>query len=87
MKRSERLKREKASRASKTSSIKWKLAREKFAQMCKEGYEPAPGELANMIDGLTPDGYDKRGVKVSFIERGVKKTGKRISTKPVIISK
>lgn len=28
------------------------------------------GELANLFDGLTPDGYNKEGVKVSFVERG-----------------
>jgi len=28
------------------------------------------GELANMIEGLTPDGFDKKGRKVSFVEGG-----------------
>ncbi|GEM_PF-2335236 len=28
------------------------------------------GELANLFDGLTADGYDRRGRKVSFVETG-----------------
>lgn len=32
-------------------------------------YDVPAGELANMIDGLTPDGYDRTGKKVSFVER------------------
>ena len=28
------------------------------------------GEIANLLDGLTPDGYNKKGVKVSFVETG-----------------
>ena len=28
------------------------------------------GELANMLEGLTPDGFDRMGRKVSFAEHG-----------------
>jgi len=28
------------------------------------------GEIANMLEGLTPSGKDKRGRKVAFVERG-----------------
>lgn len=35
------------------------------------------GELANLFDGLTPDGCNKEGVKVSFVERGESLTGDR----------
>lgn len=50
----------------------WKEKRERWAKRYKEhpGIDAPAGELANMIDGLTPDGYDKQGRKVSFVERG-----------------
>lgn len=44
--------------------------RREFAARCAAGYEPSAGELANMLENLTPDGFDKLGRKVSFIERG-----------------
>jgi len=46
------------------------------------------GELANMIEGLTPDGRDRQGRRVSFAERGVAALGdqRRISTPPERIS-
>jgi len=65
-----RLKKEKESRARGASFRKWKKERAEFTQKCREGYSPEAGELANMIDGLTPDGYNKNGKKVSFVERG-----------------
>jgi len=54
-----------AARAAKEAEEKWAAAR--------AAVDPAnlsAGELANMIDGLTPDGHDKRGRKVSFVETG-----------------
>jgi len=50
---------------------KWKLKRTEFVARCKTaGYSPEGGELANFWDGLTPDGYNKEGKKVGFIEKG-----------------
>jgi hypothetical protein len=43
--------------------------RREFSERVREGYSPSAGELANILDGLTPDGYDKFGRKVSFVER------------------
>lgn len=56
----------------KESSKSWKEKREHWSKHYKEhpGFEAPAGELANMIDGLTPDGYDKKGRKLSFVERG-----------------
>ncbi|MBA7614373.1 hypothetical protein ES703_21637 [subsurface metagenome] len=39
------------------------------------GLNAPAGEIANIIDGLTPDGFDKKGNKVSFVERGKSFTG------------
>lgn len=50
----------------------WKKKRDRWTKYYSEhsDLEAPAGELANMIDGLTPDGYDKEGRKVSFIEQG-----------------
>lgn len=39
------------------------------------GLNAPVGEIANIIDGLTPDGFDKKGNKVSFVETGKPFTG------------
>ena len=44
--------------------------RREFGDLLMKGYEPPGGELVNFLEGLTPDGYDKLGRKVSFVERG-----------------
>ena len=44
--------------------------RREFAALCAKGYSPSSGELCNVLEGLTPDGYNKHGVKVGFVERG-----------------
>jgi hypothetical protein len=41
-----------------------------FAELCRAGYQPSAGEIANLLDGLTADGFDRLGCKVSFVERG-----------------
>lgn len=43
----------------------WKAKR---ARAMKRGL--SAGEIANMIEGLTPDGFDKEGRKISFVETG-----------------
>ena len=50
--------------------LSWAKKRREFKQACSKGYSPSDGELVNMIDELTPDGYDKQGRKVSFVEDG-----------------
>ena len=50
--------------------LAWTKQREEFRQAVLRGYEPMDGELANVIDGLTPDGVDRQGRKVSFVEYG-----------------
>jgi hypothetical protein len=42
---------------------RWKRTRSRTSGL-------SAGELANVLDNLTPDGYDREGRKVSFIERG-----------------
>ena len=39
------------------------------------GLNAPAGEIVNIIDGLTPDGYDKKGNKVSFVEKEKPFTG------------
>jgi hypothetical protein len=51
--------------------------RREFADRIMKGYSPSTGELANYIEGLTHDGYDRQGRKVSFIERGESIFGRR----------
>ena len=49
----------------------WKKKREAWTSQSSRGlYEPLAGEIANMLEGLTPDGYDRNGRKVSFVEIG-----------------
>jgi hypothetical protein len=43
--------------------------RREFSERVRGGYSPSAGELANILDGLTADGFDRLGRKVSFIER------------------
>ena len=40
------------------------------------------GELANVLEGLTPDGYDAQGRKVSFVETGQPLKRRGISSGP-----
>jgi hypothetical protein len=62
--------------------------RREFADRIAKGYSPSAGEMANFIEGLTADGFDKHGVKVGFVERGTPVWGRqrlpteRISEKP-----
>lgn len=69
----------------------WKKKRARWSKYYKEHPElEAPaGELANMIDGLTPDGYDRKGRKVSFVERGESLTeSSRLSSgRPIYIGR
>jgi hypothetical protein len=46
----------------------WKMQRETWAASVRAGYDPLAGEIANMLEGLTPYGRDKQGRKVSFVE-------------------
>lgn len=70
--RLKRLKREKESRPKSISFRKWRKEREYWFKYYKEhpGYDAPAGEIANIIDGLTPSGYNKEDRKVSFVERG-----------------
>jgi hypothetical protein len=43
--------------------------RREFSERVGRGYSPSAGELANILDGLTADGFDRLGRKVSFVER------------------
>jgi hypothetical protein len=43
--------------------------REKRKQAMLNKETLSASQLVNMMYGLTPDGYDKNGVKVSFVER------------------
>jgi hypothetical protein len=61
---------EKKQSKEETSFATWQRKRKEFQEFCLRGYESSVGELANMIDGLTPDGFDKSGKKVSFVEEG-----------------
>jgi hypothetical protein len=54
--------------AQETPLEAWKRKR-----AAREVEELEGGEIANMLEGLTPDGYDQKGRKVSFVERGVVK--------------
>ncbi len=67
---------------------RWREKRSRWVKHCTEnpGYDAPAGELANMIDGLTPDGYNKKGRKVSFVE-GKVPFPQRISSKSEYISK
>jgi len=61
----------------KTPPKSWEEKRKDWIKCYSENPElnaPA-GEIVNIIDGLTPDGYDKKGNKVSFVERGKSFTG------------
>jgi len=61
----------------KTPPKSWEEKRKDWIKRYSEnpGLNASAGEIANIIDGLTPDGYDKKGKKVSFIERGKSFTG------------
>ena len=52
------------------AEIEWRRKRAEFAQRCREGYSPIAGEIRNFVEGYTPDGFDKQGRRVSFVERG-----------------
>lgn len=75
----------------KDSGGSWKEKRERWAKYYSEhpGLDAPAGEIANMIDGLTPEGHDKKGRKVSFVESGRDLTGRssRISSRPFLIGK
>jgi len=51
--------------------------RREFSERISRGYSPSTGELANFIEGLTADGYDRNGRKVTFIEKGANVFGRR----------
>lgn len=83
---------EKRARSSKEKSPKlWKRKREAWIKYYAEhpGLDAPAGEVVNMLDELTPDGCDKNGKKVSFVERGkdVLGSGSGIAGKAVRISK
>jgi len=40
------------------------------------------GEIANVLEGLTPDGHDAQGRKVSFVETGKSLWQRSISSGP-----
>ena len=51
---------------------KWEKKRKEWFEYYKKNptFEAPTGELANILDFLTPKGYDKEGRKVSFVEAG-----------------
>lgn len=61
----------------KTPPESWEEKRKDWLEKYKKnlGLEAPAGEIANMIDGLSPDGYDKKGRRASFVERGKSFTG------------
>jgi hypothetical protein len=49
----------------------WKAKREQWAKENGETMDEVPaGEVANMLEGLTPDGYNRKGKRASFVEEG-----------------
>lgn len=56
---------------------KWNQERKAWLKRYSKNPElqAAAGEIANMVDGLTPKGYDKKGKKISFVETGKPLTG------------
>jgi len=72
-------------------SKSWKRKRQAWIKHYSEhpDFEAPAGEIANILDGLDPEGYDKSGRKVSFIERGKELTSRSsgISSRPVYIGK
>jgi len=60
--------------------LSWQRKRKEFQERCLKGYEPVTGEALNMLEGLTPDGYDRNGKKIGFIE-----TGSSIFARPEIL--
>jgi len=52
--------------------LEWKRKRKAwFKHYSEHPTSEAPaGEIVNILEGLTPDGYDKQGRKVSFVEQG-----------------
>ena len=91
MKIKNNLKKAKKEKKSRTTAFEeWKQKRIAFSKRCAKGYSPEAGELANFMEGLTPDGYNIKGKKVNFIERGegLFPESKRISSmKKIRISK
>ena len=60
-------------------ATKWRAKRTEWHRryMGNPGLEPPAGELANILDGLDPDGYDKQGKHRSFVETGKEVFGLR----------
>lgn len=76
----EKLEKLKRARESRSGSLKeWEKKRTEFVERCRKGESPEGGELVNFLEGLTPDGYDRKGRKVSFIERGSQEKTIRLS--------
>jgi len=61
--------------------------RREFAERVQRGYSPSDGELLNFLDGMTADGFDKRGVKVGFIERGTPAYGRKARHEKIFLSR
>jgi len=61
----------------KTPPKSWEEKRKDWIKHYSEnpGLSAPAGEIVNIIDGLTPDGYDKKGNKVSFVEKEKPFTG------------
>jgi len=65
----------------------WEKKRREFSSRCAQGYSPESGEICNVLDGLTPDGYNKHGVKVSFVEHGTPVFGRRNTAEKTSLSR
>ena len=61
--------------------------RREFADLCAKGYSPSAGELCNYADGLSPDGYNRHGVKVGFVERGTDVFGRGKGPEKIFMSR
>jgi len=71
-----------------TEETEFERKRREFTDRISHGYSPSAGEVANLIEGLTADGFDRLGRKVSFIEHGTPVFGRRtkLSEPPVSLT-
>jgi hypothetical protein len=63
-----------------TAEETWRAERAAWSAAVQSGYQAPAGEIANVMDGLTPRGVDKKGRKVSFVETGYRPRRRWMST-------